>query len=248
MDISLSALLLCLAVVVGFLATSAFGKVRKSKYAPAKPYDAAYAALYDALVYDRAKNEFELALTQIPAQAYALDVGCGLGHHVSALPCPAVGLDLSPAMIEAASKSYPEQTFVVADALDTATFSSETFTHMLCLNHTIYYIQRKDRLLHNMFYWLQSGGILALHLSDSLSFGPVREARTPFRYKATLTDSVYRERITRNGVVRRYEHRFYFETVETILEMAMRCGFILYSMAKYNAPYEGQYLYLLQKP
>jgi ubiquinone/menaquinone biosynthesis C-methylase UbiE len=248
MEISLSALLLCLAVVVAVLATTAFGKVRKSNYATTEPYDAAYASIYDALQYDRAKNEFELTLVQIPQQAYALDVGCGLGHHVSALPCPAVGLDLAPAMVKAASTRYPEQTFVVGDALHKSTFSSETFTHMLCLNHTIYYVQRKDRLLHNMFYWLQSGGILALHLSDSLSFGPVREARTPFRYTATLTDSVYRERVTMNGVVRRYEHRFYFETVETILGIAMRCGFILYSMAKYNAPFEGQYLYLLQKP
>lgn len=242
-------LLLILALVFGVLAAPSFYTPSKGAPTPATPpYDAAYAAIYDNLMYDQAKNNFELQLLQIPDSAHALDVGCGLGHHVAALPCAAVGLDLSRDMVAAASQRYPNHTFVVGDALNARAFTSGTFTHVLCLNHTLYYFRRKDRLLQNIYYWLDSGGILALHVSDTLSYAPVRVARRGFAYSATLTDSVYRERIERGGVVRRVDHRFYFETVQTVLDMAKACGFLILSMAKYNPPYTGQYLYLLQKP
>lgn len=248
MDVSLAALVLCLTVVFAVLATPAFGsRAQPPALAAAQPYDAAYASIYDALVYDQAKTDFELEFLQPAADAYALDAGCGLGHHVAALGCPAVGLDRAPAMVAAAAARYPAHTFVVGDALDERAFSRDTFTHVLCLNHTLYYFRRKDRFLQNAYYWLAPGGVLALHLTDKLSYGPARAMRTQFGYIGAYTGSTYRERYFKGGAERRVEHRFYFETVATVLEIAQQCGFAVLAVAKYAPPYAGQYLYLLQK-
>ena len=54
-------------------------------------------------------------------------------------------------MVNIAQKNYPELNFRVADMLDTMEFQSDTFTHIMCLYFTIYYIKDKRRFLENCY-------------------------------------------------------------------------------------------------
>jgi SAM-dependent methyltransferase len=232
------ALLLCLALVFAVLATPAFFQSGSpNSTVAAKPFDAAHAAVYDRIHYDGARNKVELAFLAPPPDATVLDVGCGLGHHVAALPCDAVGLDLSRDMVEAASARYPAHTFAAGDALHRRNFASETFTHVMCLR-TVYYFPRKDVFFQNAHYWLKPGGTLMLQL-DSLAPPARPNTRADFSYRGTLTGPIYRERITENGVTRNYEHRLYPESVADMLKIAKDCGF--------QVQKSEQNLYLLKK-
>ena len=238
------ALLLCLAVVFAVLATPAFHAQARASSTAAKPYDAAYAAVYDRLMYNAAQNKFEIGFLAPRPESVVLDVGCGLGHHVAALPCDSVGLDLSPHMVAAAAKHYPAHTFKVGDALNKRLFRSGDFTHVACWGHTLYYIQRKDLFFQNAHYWLRPGGLLALHLTDDLSYGPTRpNMSADFNYRGELRGSIYRERIEKGGAVSRLEHRFYYESVPDVGDIAKRCGFREHS----STEYEAGHLYLFQR-
>lgn len=237
------ALLLCLALVFAVLATPAFfQRGSPSSTVAAKPYDAAHAAVYDRIHYDGPRNKFELAFLAPPPDATVLDVGCGLGHHVAALPCDAVGLDLSRDMIESASARYPAHSFAAGDALNRRAFSSETFTHVICL-HTVYYFPRKDVFFQNAHYWLKPGGTLMLQLTDALAPPARPNTRADFSYRGTLTGPVFRERISEGGVTRTFEHRLYHESVADMLNIARDCGF----QPAASTQYEAGHLYLLKK-
>lgn len=70
----------------------------------------------------------------IPEGASILEIGCGTGWLLSALkPSRAVGVDLSPAMIEQAKANHPDATFIVGDVMDSATLSdiNETFDYVI---------------------------------------------------------------------------------------------------------------------
>lgn len=55
----------------------------------------------------------------VPAGARILELGCGTGSLLAALePAYGVGIDFSPAMVEAASEKYPDLTFKVGDVED----------------------------------------------------------------------------------------------------------------------------------
>lgn len=238
------ALLLCLALVFAVLATPAFLAQAVESKPAAKPYDAAYAAVYDRLMYSAPQLKAELALVAPQPDSLLLDVGCGLGHLVAGLPCEAVGLDLSPDMVAAAAKRYPNRTFQVGDALNKRLFSTGTFTHVACFGHTLYYFSRKDLFFQNAHYWLTPGGFLALHLTDKLAYGPTRpNVRADFGYRGEQHGAVYRERLVQDGEVRRLEHRFYYESAPTVLDMVKQCGFRAHSSKDCAA---GQ-LYLFQK-
>jgi SAM-dependent methyltransferase len=250
-------------------------------------YDDFYTSVYDALMFSQIKNQFEIGtIVNVagPAErSLLLDVGSGTGHHAGAFKnkgYSVVGIDLSPSMVAAASKRYPEIDFRVGDALDGSMFSPGSFTHITCLYFTIYYMRDKVRFLKNCFYWLTPGGYLTLHLVDRNAFSPIIPAGDPFvglspqsyaeeritstevlfdtqRYKAgfalepesdtaTLTETFTGEP---SGSVRRNEHTLYMEPQRAILRQAKAVGFIMTSQADMEGcGYDGQYLYVLQKP
>ena len=81
-------------------------------------YDSFYATIYNDLVYDNIKNEYEIGeiinTTHPTEQSLILDIGSGTGQHVAALNdkgYPAVGLDLSPGMVGQAKKKFPGNGF-----------------------------------------------------------------------------------------------------------------------------------------
>lgn len=149
-------------------------------------YDAFYSDVYDYLVYNNVKNDYEIGeivnKTIPSSKSIILDIGCGTGHHVSALKdkeLDVIGIDISPSMVEKAKENYPNYTFKVADALNATEFESNSFTHILCLYFTIYYMKDKRQFFSNCMNWTMPGGYLIVHLVDRDNFDPILPPGNP---------------------------------------------------------------------
>ncbi len=168
-------------------------------------YDDFYANIYDYLVFNTLKNEYEIGeiinKSSPSSQSKILDVGCGTGHHVSSLGSKGydvLGIDISPSMIEKAKENFPNYKFEVADALDGSKFHPDSFTHILCMYFTIYYFQDKAQFFQNCFKWLMPGGYLIVHLVDRAMFDPILPPGNPLLY---ISPQRYaKERITSTKV------------------------------------------------
>ena len=168
-------------------------------------YDKFYASIYDDLVGNPAREQFEIIeivrTTSPGRKSLVLDVGSGTGSHVKALNgkgIPTVGIDKSSAMVEKARTKCPECKFQRADALAAMTFSPNTFSHIVCLYFTIYYIQDKLTFFKNCYTWLKPGGYLVLHLVNRDKFDPVIPAASPFYLVSP--QKYAKERITKSSV------------------------------------------------
>ena len=151
-------------------------------------YDKFYASIYNDLVYDEVKNEYEVGeiinATHPTNQSLILDIGSGTGQHVAALNdagYPTVGLDLSPSMVGIAKKKYPNLKFKQGSALEFMLYPADSFTHILCLYFTIYYIKDKSRFISNCFDWLKPGGYFVLHLVNRDKFDPILNTADPLQ-------------------------------------------------------------------
>ena len=152
-------------------------------------YDDFYADIYDYLVFNNVKNEYEVGeimnKTSASSQSRILDIGCGTGHHVAELSgrnVDIIGIDISPSMIAKAKKNYPDYKFDVKDATNSQIYTSDTFTHILCMYFTIYYIEDKASFFQNCYNWLMPGGYLIVHLVDRKNFDPILPPGNPLLY------------------------------------------------------------------
>ena len=168
-------------------------------------YDDFYADIYDYLVYNNLKTDYEVGeiinKSSPTSQSVILDVGCGTGHHVASLGSKGLdvlGIDISPSMIKKAKENFPNYKFQVADALNNGAFNPSSFTHILCMYFTIYYFQDKSQFFNNCFSWLMPGGYLFVHLVDRDRFDPILPPGNPLLY---ISPQRYaKERITSTKV------------------------------------------------
>lgn len=168
-------------------------------------YDDFYSDIYDQLVFNNLKDDYEVGQiinsTKPTEQSIILDVGSGTGHHVGLLNkkgFKAIGLDKSHAMIEKAKEYYPEYDFVEGDALNAMQFQPQSFTHILCLYFTLYYIKDKNLFFTNCMNWLMPGGSLVVHIVNRDMFDPILPPANPL---LLLTPQRYaKERITKSNV------------------------------------------------
>lgn len=151
-------------------------------------YDDFYANIYDYLVFNKIKNDYEVGViinsTTPNQKSIIADIGCGTGHHVNELnskDLEVVGVDISPSMISKAKSSYPDiaNNFIVGDALNGHLFIDNSLTHILCLYFTIYYIKDKMHFFNNCMNWLMPGGFLIVHLVDRYKFDPILPPGNP---------------------------------------------------------------------
>jgi ubiquinone/menaquinone biosynthesis C-methylase UbiE len=168
-------------------------------------YDKFYAEIYDYLVYNNLKNEYEVGeivnKTSPSSQSKVLDIGCGTGHHVASLASKGmnvIGIDISPAMIEQAKTNYPDYNFTTGDALNSNEFTSNSFTHIICMYFTIYYLKDRNKFFQNSMKWLMPGGYLILHLVDRKHFDPILPPGNPLMLVSPQKYS--KERITTTKV------------------------------------------------
>jgi len=147
-------------------------------------YDDFYTSIYDDLVFNQHKNEFEVGeIVKFVSTGKALDIGSGTGHHVNELSkrgLDCVGLDSSKSMIKTAKVKFPENAFKYANALKPMIFQPKSFNLITCLYFTIYYIKDKEQLFNNVSLWLRPGGYFVLHLVDKHNFNPMVPAGDPF--------------------------------------------------------------------
>ena len=201
--------------VEGFEEQSTSFKLREGD----KVYDDFYAKVYDELVFNKIKNDYELGAivdsTKPTDTSIILDVGCGTGHHVSSLAdkgYKVVGIDLSESMIKKAQETYPNLDFRVSDALATMSFPANSFTHITCLYFTIYYIKDKRLFFENCIHWLMPGGFLILHLVNRDKFDPILPAGDPFHIVSP--QSYADKRITSTNVkFDKFDYKANFELI-----------------------------------
>jgi SAM-dependent methyltransferase len=150
-------------------------------------YDDFYANVYDYLVFNEVKNDYEVGLIlnkNVPnTKSVILDVGCGTGHHVAKISqnknLEVIGIDISPSMIKKAKENYPNLNFKQANVLNRDVFHNNMFTHILALYFTIYYIEDKATFFNNCMDWLMPGGYLVMHLVDRYKFDPILPPGNP---------------------------------------------------------------------
>jgi len=149
-------------------------------------YDQFYANLYDDLIFDRVKNEYEVGeiinRTTPNERSLILDVGAGTGQHVALFNekgIEVMGIDISPDMVRVAEKKYPDLDFREGDAEQVSLFPADSFTHITCLYFTIYYMRDKLRFFQNAFAWLRPGGYLIIHLVNRDEFDPILNVADP---------------------------------------------------------------------
>ena len=238
----------------------------------ADTYDEFYAHIYDKihLPEDRCKTELKLILeaTSADETSVFLDVGCGTGETLKTLNdvgARCFGIDKSEAMVKTAKNKCLSETnseansgpIKNADVLDAMNYDRQTFSHILCLYHTIYEIENKAKFFQNCRYWLKNGGVLVVHLVDKSKFNTVMPAAHP--YMIDNPQKYVSERITKSSVnfidftydskydikdgpvstvmetftdaathkIRQNERRLFMESEDAILKTALNNGFSL---------------------
>ena len=230
-------------------------------------YDDFYANIYDLLVFNEVKNDYEVGMIlnqNVPnTKSVILDIGSGTGHHVAKLSenknLEVIGIDNSPSMIKKAKENYPSLNFKQADVLNKDNFNNNTFTHIMCLYFTLYYIDNKEAFFNNCMDWLMPGGCLIVHLVDRYKFDPILPPGNPLyivspqkyakeritKTKVNFNEFIYNadfklhdssdtatfdEKFKFNdGKVRKQEHILYMKDVGDIVNMAQEAGFLLHA-------------------
>lgn len=252
-------------------------------------YDNFYASIYDQLVYNEIRDDYQVGMimnkTSPSSESRILDIGSGTGQIVNKLNnmgyVNALGVDKSSAMIKKARDNFPTCDFMKGDVMHSSLFQYSSFTHIICLYFTFYYIKNKYTFLKNCYDWLMSGGHLVIHIVEPEMFDPIIPPGNPLllvspqRYakerittsKVVFNDFSYQsdfkldggtnnarfiEKFTdknTNKKFRRNEHTLYFESIDTILQIAQEIGFIVSSKIDLvSVSYEYQFLYVFQKP
>ena len=151
-------------------------------------YDKFYAEIYDDLIYDNGKSQYEvreiISKTGAEDNDLLLDIGSGTGMHVdifNSKGLKAEGVDKSSAMVEYARKKFPKYKFKVGDIESNISYPSDKFSHITLLFFSIYYIKNKKQLFQNCFNWLEPGGSLCIHLVNRSKFDPILNVSDPLQ-------------------------------------------------------------------
>lgn len=168
-------------------------------------YDSYYAMIYDELYRPAPRVEFEyktiLDMTHPTTKnSVFLDVGSGTGSLVNKLTAEgyvAYGIDTSRPMVELSQQKYPSIDTKCGDVMDPMSYDRGMFTHVTCMNFTVYHLQDKWAFFRNCYYWLVPNGYLILHLVDRAGYNPIVPAAIPSaidnpqKYSQTrITDAV----------------------------------------------------------
>lgn len=242
-------------------------------------YDDFYSEIYDYLVFSEVRNDYEVGIvnrTKPTTESVILDVGCGTGNVLNLLNSQGlnvIGVDNSQFMLNKTLEKYPQLTskLIKGNILQTQLFTSQRFTHILCLYFTIYYFKNKSLFLENVYDWLKPGGVFIIHLVNREEFSAILPMNTykrkgngtyskirftQFDYESNFelyksaNKGVFKERFRNNrGETRKQEHTFYMEDQKTIITIAQKIGFIIQSKINMEEiRYKNQYLYILKKP
>lgn len=148
-----------------------------SKYGE-NSYDSYYVKHYDLIFLDERRNKFMLNdLINEPGDKNILDVGSGTGYNVNLLNnsknnanIKVLGIDKSKEMTKYAKSLYPKSEFKTSDILQFDTINHDKFTHVICVNRTIYEIKNKSKFFDACIDALDYNGELIVDLVDKDDF------------------------------------------------------------------------------
>ncbi|MBD5627523.1 MAG: methyltransferase domain-containing protein [Desulfovibrio sp.] len=158
-------------------------------------------------------------VTPDPQQAI-LDLGCGTGTLACELALRAgrvIGIDASPEMIAAATRSFPQIEFRVADALELP-FAAEF--DMVFSNAVFHWLPDHDRLLKNIRRSLKPGGRLVCEFGAKGNVGALEDA--------------FARACEEQGL--RYASRFTFPEVGAFAQLLEANGFTPEVVVAYDRP------------
>lgn len=252
-------------------------------------YDDFYGEIYDTLMLpeERVKYEIDMIFKSVQpskTQSNMLDIGSGTGVLVNYLKDQgyrAYGLEKSKAMMDISKSRYDIQ-IKCADVEESMAYDRSLFSHIFCMNFTIYEIENKLKMMKNCYYWLQNNGYLILHLADKDKFntiipagktdvldsiqqlGEKRITKTlidfsDFTYKSDYMNDnnnnqkmIHKETFTDKATqnIRQNERLLNFDTMDEIVDMALRAGFIARGfLTMENGPSRdgSQRIYILER-
>jgi 2-polyprenyl-3-methyl-5-hydroxy-6-metoxy-1,4-benzoquinol methylase len=227
-------------------------------------YDNFYAEIYDKL--HKPENQVDYILnfidsnTQCSNESVFLDVGSGTGDLVQKLKSKgynAYGIDKSKAMVDKSQEKYPENHCQCVNASDPLAFEKSTFSHVLCVNKTIYEMENKSTFFNNCYFWMKPGGYLMVNLVEPSKFDATIPAgktyiSNPQSYSKTRITDTYIDFIDFNyrakydfkndstvivketftdaatNNIRQNELTMHMEPIENILKIAKTNGFIVH--------------------
>lgn len=266
-------LLLLLILLVFFVGTDSYTNKesfinQKDKFIFKKGpqiFDNFYANVYDSIITDTVKDEYIVGeimnRTSPTSKSFVLDIGSGTGDIVSLFNeknIKTIGLDNSTSMINISKQKYPILEFNNGNATNVMLYPAHTFTHITCLNDTIYYIKDKKHLIKNVYEWLAPGGYFILGLDSNIKdiklTNKNRELFTSFTYKKQkeniddlfLLNETFKDK---KGYVRKQQHEIITDTSKNILKYARDEGFIVngeFTLRPVN--YNNKSIYILYKP
>ena len=183
-------LLLALAVIIILFYKSYFKKglgqegfQQKEKFIlkeNGETYDDFYGEIYDTLMLPEERIRYEMdtilkTLQPDTKHTRMLDIGSGTGVLVNYLKekgFTAYGVDKSKAMVEISKERFPIDV-KCANVEEAMAYDRSLFTHIFCMNFTIYEIDDKLQLFKNCYYWLQHNSYLVLHLAEKDKFNTI---------------------------------------------------------------------------
>jgi len=226
-------------------------------------YDDFYGEIYDEIMLPENRVKYEadtLIQTLSPSTQYSilLDVGSGTGcfmNYLKDLGYTVYGIDKSNAMIDVANNKYPDKNLEIkcGSVEDPMAYDRALFTHIFCMNFTIYEMKDKSAFFKNAYFWLQNNGYLILHLVNKHKFNKIVPIGRPlqnlqddptvnktavefpdFTYLSEYIENekrgrqwthkeTFTDKKTQN--IRQNENTLYMETEEEILQMANIAGF-----------------------
>jgi ubiquinone/menaquinone biosynthesis C-methylase UbiE len=168
-----------------------------------------------------------------------------------------IGVDSSTSMVKKAKEKYPDLNFQVGDVMNGSQFKDNSFTHIMCMYFTIYYLKSKQQFFENCMEWLMPGGYLIIHLVDEHKFDPIIPPGNPLyivspqkyakeritKTKVTFDKFIYTSEFDFNkdksvatfnekfkfndGKIRKHEHTLYMESIDNIVNYAKDAGFLV---------------------
>lgn len=152
-------------------------------------------ALYARFSDERARPVGDL-LARVPLGRAnrVVDLGCGAGASTAPLvgrfpQADVLGIDTSPAMIEAARSAVPAARFALADV---ATWTPEAPIDLLFANAVLQWLPDHAALLPRLIGLLAPGGVLAVQMPDNLdepSHAAMREVAAGAPFAGVLADA-----------------------------------------------------------